>query len=292
MAPLNSFDVTLVTGTHGTNQSVYVNLCGREFLLDTAGNNFAPGKEERFIFGQGGNVLNADRNDPRSRLPLDGDDVDAFPVYLRLGGNNNWSVRSARVTAQAGTRFVAFKRDCAAPGLVLSAASGQRLFLKKDDDFTGATFQGNAVVRIFGIELTKQDPDVVAVTFQGRLEFRQNRTVVTGFFNDITGTVGGIVTITGKQNGASTGTFNPATGRMDLTLPLRAILPFVPGVLLGVDSDITFPMTTETIGELSGSRHNPATGDMRLVGSAVFQNGDLSGKTAHLILTGRLNPPV
>jgi hypothetical protein len=71
MAIVDRIDVQVVTGSQGTNQPVYVSFGGREFLLDTAGNNFAPNKDETFTFGQGGNVHNADRNDPRSRLPLD-----------------------------------------------------------------------------------------------------------------------------------------------------------------------------------------------------------------------------
>lgn len=290
MATVDRLEVRVVTGNQGTNQPAYVSFGGREFLLDTAGNNFTPGKDETFIFGQGGNVLNTERNDPRGRLPLDLDQADAFPVYLRLGGGNNWAVKRVELTAQAGARFVAFQRVCGGQGLVLSAAAGQRLFLKKDDDFTAATFQGSAEVRVFGIALTQADPDVIVTPFRGRLEFRQNRTAVTASFDDISGTVAGF-TITAKRNGSSSGTFTPATGQLDLTLPLRVVLPPSP-LGVGNDSNITFALTTRAVGDLQVSPRNPATGDLRLVGSAVFQNGDLRGKTAHLILAGKLSPPV
>jgi hypothetical protein len=289
MPLVDRFDVRIVTGSQGTNQPVYVGFCGREFLLDTAGNNFRPNKDESFTLGHEGNVLNADRNDPRSGQPLDLDDAEAFPTYLRLDGDNNWSVKSALLTAQAGSRLVAFERDCGR-GLVLSSAVGQRLFLKKDDDFITATFGGEAAFRVFDIALTPANPDVVRAPFQARLEFRQNRTQVTAVLEDISGRVV-VFAVTARQNGASRGSFDLATGRLELALPLRLELPPSP-LGLGIDSETNFAMTTEAVDDLRGTRRDLATGDLVLVGSAVFANGDLRGKSTQLILTGRVSPIV
>ncbi|MET9658547.1 hypothetical protein [Streptomyces sp. NPDC006510] len=107
MADITKISVQLVTATDpgaGTGGFVYIGVAGREFHVDSPRNDFEPGDNYEYIFGDGANVLDAARNDPR--LPrLDTDDADRFPVYLRFEGNDNnddWCLDRVRVTVNPG----------------------------------------------------------------------------------------------------------------------------------------------------------------------------------------------
>lgn len=91
MANITRIDVQLITANEsptGVSGWVYVNVAGREFSLDTPRNDFEPGDNYTYIFGDGANVNEAERNDPR--VPqLDTDDLDRYPVYLRYDAPEN-----------------------------------------------------------------------------------------------------------------------------------------------------------------------------------------------------------
>ncbi|MEU0741858.1 hypothetical protein [Streptomyces sp. NPDC006134] len=110
MAPVNRIDVRLYTASEspaGVGGWVYVNVGGREFSLDTTRNDFEPGDDFTYTFGENGNVNDAERNDPRSPQ-LDTDDLDRYPVYLRYAPPSNkpdeiWCLERVIVTVNPGT---------------------------------------------------------------------------------------------------------------------------------------------------------------------------------------------
>ncbi|MFG2113340.1 hypothetical protein ACGFRB_12000 [Streptomyces sp. NPDC048718] len=108
MAGITKITVQLITapdtgaGTHGF---VYIGVAGREFHVDSSRNDFEPGDNYTYVFGDGSNVLDAARNDPRHVPALDTDDVDRYPVYLRFEGvdnNDDWLLDRVIVTVNPG----------------------------------------------------------------------------------------------------------------------------------------------------------------------------------------------
>ncbi|MFF3350400.1 hypothetical protein [Streptomyces sp. NPDC002779] len=102
MPDITKITVQLVTAADpgaGTGGFVYAGVAGREFHVDSTRNDFEPGDNYAYIFGDSANVLDAARNDPR--LPrLETIDADRFPVYLRFEGNDNdddWCLDRVRV---------------------------------------------------------------------------------------------------------------------------------------------------------------------------------------------------
>jgi hypothetical protein len=108
MADITKLSVQLSTATDagaGTNGFVYVGIAGREFHVDSPRNDFEAGDNYTYVFGEGANVLDAGRNDPRQPR-LDTDDLDRHPVYVRFGGTNNdddWCLDRVIVTVSGGT---------------------------------------------------------------------------------------------------------------------------------------------------------------------------------------------
>jgi hypothetical protein len=285
MSVVDTIQVTIATGNPGTDGNVYLGCGGREFLLDTSANNFQARSQDHFVLGQQANVNNAAFNDPQASMPLVLEDLGAFPAWLRFDGGGTWEAASVSVLAQAGVRAVGFTALGEGRRITLGGATGRRLFLRRQDVNVSA-FAGNATV-------TVADLGTVEAPFQATLTYTANNTRVVASFQDVTGTVL-IFTITVTQTGQAVGTFvpsptNPQAGRIDLVLPLRAHLPPSP-LGIGNDSDIVFPLTTETAGNLTGARLNRTTGHLRLVGTATFQNGDLKGKNATIVFDGTVDP--
>ncbi|MEU6394410.1 hypothetical protein [Streptomyces sp. NPDC046939] len=107
MPDITKLSVQLYTATDseaGTDGFVYLGIAGREFHVDASRDDFEPGDNYTYVFGDGTNVLDPDRNDPR--LPrLDTDDLDRYPVYLRFAGKDNdddWCVERVTVTVNPG----------------------------------------------------------------------------------------------------------------------------------------------------------------------------------------------
>jgi hypothetical protein len=286
MSVVEKIQVTIATGNPGTDGNVYLACGGREFLLDTPANNFQARTQDHFVLGQQANVNNSAFNDPQASMPLVFEDLGSFPAYIRFDGGGNWEVTSVSVLAQAGVRavgFTALGED--GRRLTLGGAEGRRLFLKRQAVNVSA-FTGNATVTVGGL-------GTVVAPFQATLTFTADNTRVAASFDDVNGTIL-LFTITARQTRPALGTFvpspaDPQAGRLDLSLPLRAVLPPSP-IGIGNDSDIVFPLTTETAGGLTGARLNRTTGHVRLVGTASFQNGDLNGKVATIDFDGTVNP--
>ncbi|OKK02618.1 hypothetical protein AMK26_23705 [Streptomyces sp. CB03234] len=114
MAEITKVNVQLITATESEANVggwVYVSIAGREFSLDADHNDFEPGDNFTYTFGEGSNVLYADRNDPRFPA-LDTDDLDRYPVYLRYEPpgsepNESWCLERVIVTVNPGGEFTA-----------------------------------------------------------------------------------------------------------------------------------------------------------------------------------------
>ncbi|MFF9103422.1 hypothetical protein ACF1AU_22880 [Streptomyces rubrogriseus] len=103
MADITKITVKLWTASDagaGTNGFVYLGVAGREFHLETSRDDFEAGDKYTYVFGDGANVAEAARNDPR--LPaLQTGDADRYPAYLRFEGTDNddaWCLEGVTVT--------------------------------------------------------------------------------------------------------------------------------------------------------------------------------------------------
>jgi hypothetical protein len=100
MAQIESIQININTGDEsgaGTDGSIYLGVCGREFHLDTTADDFERGRGHQYVLGGGSDVVNLAVNDPRKQF-LEVEDVDAFPVYVRFEPNNdgdNWNLARA-----------------------------------------------------------------------------------------------------------------------------------------------------------------------------------------------------
>jgi hypothetical protein len=138
MASITSISVVVSTGNRpggGTDGEVFLGICGREFNLDTASNNFEPGMVETFLLGSGSNVLSPALNDPTSPQ-LDTSDLSTFPKYIRfepgseMEGNPGWNLERVTVTVNPGLSQFKFDALANSPNLWLGQASGKFLYLK------------------------------------------------------------------------------------------------------------------------------------------------------------------
>ena len=100
MAQIESIQININTGDEsgaGTDGSIYLGVCGREFHLDTTADDFERGSGHQYVLGGGSDVVNPAVNDPRKQF-LRVEDVDSFPVYVRFEPNNNgdnWNLARA-----------------------------------------------------------------------------------------------------------------------------------------------------------------------------------------------------
>lgn len=107
MAAIKTMEVTITTGSNGTLGAVYLGIAGREFRLNRLGtNDFMRNGVSQFVLGDASHafaVKNPDANDPKKPLPLDTDDIERYPLYLRLAGaNGHWEVVEGTVRVEAG----------------------------------------------------------------------------------------------------------------------------------------------------------------------------------------------
>lgn len=103
MAKLTKIEITITTGKMkdaGTDGSVYLGICGREFHCDTGADDFERGSARTYIFGSGANVNDAQNNDPR-KPPIELEHQNLYPVYIRFepgtGGSSGWNLQRAMV---------------------------------------------------------------------------------------------------------------------------------------------------------------------------------------------------
>ncbi|MFG3259847.1 hypothetical protein [Streptomyces sp. NPDC048172] len=128
---------TSSTAGAGTNSSVSLGICGREFVLDTSGNDFEQGQEQSFVLGAGSNVLNAALNDPR-KPQLDTNELGYYPVYLHfnsLDAKDTWCVEGVTVLVNPSSSPLTYGNTAMLGGgdkeLWMGADAGKTLYLKK-----------------------------------------------------------------------------------------------------------------------------------------------------------------
>jgi hypothetical protein len=137
MANINRINVLIVTANAsgaGTDGSVYLGVCGREFHTDTNSDDFERNSSRSYVFGEGTNVNNASTNDPRHPA-LFTEDIDKFPIYIRFNpksGSDSWILDRVSVSFNDGL-FPLYERNQKEP-LVLGSRSGLICYLRKHTD--------------------------------------------------------------------------------------------------------------------------------------------------------------
>lgn len=104
MANIFRITVNVQTGTDSDADAdgpIYLGFCGREFSLDSSADDFESGSSRNYVFGRDANVQHAARNDPRNPQ-LKTENVDKFPVYIRMGTSDHWQLRRVTVTLNDG----------------------------------------------------------------------------------------------------------------------------------------------------------------------------------------------
>ena len=88
------------------------------------------------------------------------------------------------------------------------------------------------------------------------------------------------------QESPTSGTYDPATGIVTLQLPLRVVDNYL------VEMSTSITLTTESAGPLDGTRFDPVSGYLRLVGSVTLPNGGtvVDEKLLLIELEGRIGP--
>jgi hypothetical protein len=148
---LNTKDI----GGAGTDGDVYLGIGGREFSVDSADedyDDFYRSDVRYYIFGEKPTplddylvedpfyitttVLHPKYNDPREPYPLDTDDMDKFPVYIRFEPEDDddfWCLEDVVVRVNPLTKTTQVKRYHALQGveqfLWLGPTRGKFLFL-------------------------------------------------------------------------------------------------------------------------------------------------------------------
>lgn len=137
MAAISRIDVRLKTGDRGsagTDGNVYIAVCGREFHIDSAVDDFERASDRTYTLGAGANINNAAYNSPSSPFALDTGDADRFPVWLRFepaGSGPNWDLEEVIVTLNPGPSQVQFQALGGSNHLWLGQDFGKFVFMKK-----------------------------------------------------------------------------------------------------------------------------------------------------------------
>lgn len=91
----------------GTDGSVYLGVAGREFRLDSTADDYERDSVRRYTLGElvtpfsTDGVNNPQLNDPNLGFPLDTENLDRLPKYIRFepeGSDDRWHVRSVTVS--------------------------------------------------------------------------------------------------------------------------------------------------------------------------------------------------
>ncbi|WP_241844965.1 hypothetical protein [Streptomyces silvensis] len=133
MTDITQITIALVTADvagAATQGRIYLGLAGREFLLANT-DRIARNGDNQFVLGEGGNVANADHNDPR-RPQLDTADLDRYPAYIRLrdeGGDPGWCLEQVCVAVNPRG---AVRHQFSNPRLEGMHTDGARIWLSDD----------------------------------------------------------------------------------------------------------------------------------------------------------------
>jgi hypothetical protein len=137
MSAITQIKVTIHTGDRddaGTDGTVYLGICGREFKLSRANvDDFERASHRDYILGSSANVEQAALNNPASPQ-LDTVDADRFPSYIRFepsGDGPNWNLDGAEVTITPGGAQYRRLGDGGGANLWLGQTMGKFCYLRK-----------------------------------------------------------------------------------------------------------------------------------------------------------------
>jgi hypothetical protein len=112
---ITQINVDIHTGKQdnaGTDAYIYLGIAGREFCLDTGGNDFEAGSQKVFKLGKESNILNKENNDPRKPqlttdyLTTSLSASPALPAYIRMvphGSKPGWNLSFVKVSVNPGS---------------------------------------------------------------------------------------------------------------------------------------------------------------------------------------------
>ena len=130
MPNIDTIEVLIRTGAEGTDATIYLGICGREFNLDTSDDNFKSGGTDLFVLGAGGNLLNAAFNDPQKPQLLT-ENLFIFPLWIRYAASpdDDWDLGDVQVTVNPGPLQLRFISALPLP-LRMAKEFGEFCFLK------------------------------------------------------------------------------------------------------------------------------------------------------------------
>jgi hypothetical protein len=145
MARISGVLCQVITGNvagAGTDGRVYLGLGGREFRLDSSADDFEKHSWREYVLGAAPDerelrpprigIRNPERNDPRQGLPLDSDNLNRAPVYLRfepLGAADDWDLAFAAALVYAEQFITAYTLPADFHNLWLGHAAGKIVYL-------------------------------------------------------------------------------------------------------------------------------------------------------------------
>ncbi len=136
MAQVTQIEVFVSTGGlsfSGTNGTVYAGVAGREFVLDTTGNDFSPNSSLVYVMGEGSNLKNGGNLHGQN---IDTQDVPNFPAYIRFEpkrGIDKWKLTDVRITVNPGPEQIRFVAPIDTPHkLMLGDDCGKYVFLPQE----------------------------------------------------------------------------------------------------------------------------------------------------------------
>lgn len=136
MTAITRITLHLQTSAHAhdnTDGLLYLGVGGREFRCDTSADDLKRGASDEFVFGDGSNVKNPEKNDPRHpQLILE--EVDSFPVYLRFEQVNSPAWLLSRAQLHFDNIFPQYNSRLGPDDIWLGIDSGKILFLRKHID--------------------------------------------------------------------------------------------------------------------------------------------------------------
>jgi|SRR5215213_2491142 len=137
MSAITQIKAVIHTGDRnnaGTDGTVYLGICGREFKLTRSDvDDFERSSHREYFLGNVSNVEEPRFNDPRSPQ-LDTADTDRYPVYIRFepqGGSPNWDFDGALVTITPGGVKLGRMGDGGGAHLWLGQNMGKFCYLTK-----------------------------------------------------------------------------------------------------------------------------------------------------------------
>jgi hypothetical protein len=131
MPNIDTIEVQIRTGNEGTDATIYLGLCGREFDLDTADDNFKANGTDIFVLGAGTNLVDGGAfNDPR-KPQLITENLFSFPLWIRYGRapDDDWDLADVQVTVNPGPQQLQFISAVPLP-LRLAKEFGEFCFLR------------------------------------------------------------------------------------------------------------------------------------------------------------------